>query len=219
MKPSKLGALALLLVALARPISAQVVFDNGVPNNANGFPVSSPGTIADDFVLGSTTQLGVFNWWVYILAGSVPATITAAYDFDVRANTGGSPGAILQSFSVTSNLGTLSPYTLSGFAPGYSLSASFGGLTLGPGTYWLSVSNYSDNISTEGYWATSSSSGGNGEEATGAGPFDAAGAEFAFNLTGTPPSAVAPEPGTVWLLAAGLVGLAGAGMKKRRRVA
>ncbi|CAN5359420.1 hypothetical protein BH09GEM1_BH09GEM1_30690 [soil metagenome] len=206
----------LLVAALAATpnvVAGAQVWDNGVPNNANGYSINNIYGTANDFTLSSTTALGAFNWWA--LTGERAPTVTASYRIDLASNgTGGYPGAVFKSFIFGSATGTITGYGCCGLAA-YAFSADLGGYSLGAGTYWANILNYSDGT-VNSYWATSSG----GTSPSGApqrlgNSADAYG-EGAFNISASGAVVATPEPASVALLATGLIGLAGMARSRKR---
>ena len=69
-------AASLLLAPVAA--NAQVVFNNGTPDNLNGWNLFSGIRTANDFTLASTTSLAGLNWWVIAVGATGASSRLAA---------------------------------------------------------------------------------------------------------------------------------------------
>lgn len=213
-----LAATLAALTLSASSLSAQTVYSNGAPTNLNGNAIGQRFEQAHDFVLGASTSLGAFNWWAIVYPYSSPETIQADYTVSVYQNTEGSPGTSLFSQTFLSQTGTSDgSYCCANYLvdyKGYTFSANLGGLTLGPGTYWISVTGFSvDNA----YWLQAASNGSLAEHQSYGGGWQSTGfasGEGAFNLTATPATDV-PEPASLALVASGFLGLAVIARRRR----
>ena len=120
-----------------------------------------------------------------------------------------SPGALLATYNVGNADQTLTGNTIAarGGIPEYSYSTSIPGLTLTAGTeYWLGISN---TTTTDVVWGWEFTTQGTGDAFQfGGGIWNARSNELAFNLTGV------PEPGSLAIIGAGLLGLVG--MRRRQ---
>jgi hypothetical protein len=187
-----------------------LVYNNGAPNAQNGNEMTE-WIQAEDFTLPTATDItGVRFWGVDVNEASYQGSIVwTLYD-----NAGANPGAILQRDSVVPTR-IFDHNTF--FGKSYQYDFGTGGVTLGPGTYWLGLHNgpLSTTSRDETYWETTNSNGtSTGHENIT--PFDDASwfdnrQEHAFELF----APHAPEPGSLALLASGSLPLFG--MLRRRK--
>lgn len=218
-RPSKTLVLTAALLAGLTGQSAAQVYDNGPPDLTNGNEMTQ-WIQAEDFSLLSLFNItGVRFWALELEAGAFGGT--GFWQF--YADDGfGNPGALIAGGDFTPTV-----FAAAGPCPWlacYQVEFSLGGgLVLGPGSYWLGLHNgpLSTTDRREFYWATTGSNLTNtGHEDIapfGTGGWFDNGQEHAFQLFAD--ATTVPEPGTVALLATGLVGMAGAGWIRRRRQA
>src|SRR4051812_14528079 len=83
---------------------AQVLFDNGVPDNYSGLPTTGGSWIADNFILGSSATVSSFSWHALRFGTGGATTLTTDYNWGIFANAAGTPGAILAGGSVLGGL-------------------------------------------------------------------------------------------------------------------
>ena len=211
--------IAVAFVGLLSPIcgASTIVFDNlsgaatagGTPNDLSAI---LGGETVDDVTLATTTAVTGINWSGFYspgIAGGDGIVSAADDDFEIRiyADNGGAPGALLQTFPVGSavnrTLGITRPFvgdTIQSFD--YSANIDF---TFNAGvTHWLSVLNNTAG-DTDDFSQSVILLGGNayGDLNPNDGAFTFQGFELDFQLTTT----AIPEPGSVGILALGLMGL------------
>jgi hypothetical protein len=225
---------ASLLLALGTvPAHGQTLFLNGLPNGVGGVSSEqdlsvSQSMIYDDFIVGGS------GWNVTGLSGyflSQYLTSTAAWE--IRSGISlGDGGSLLES-GTSSMAMTATGNTVVGLTE-YQTDISGLSFFLAPGTYWMGISLINGTSGGQAFVEVTSGSGGvnsdpdllafwnssffgadfaSAEDAGLTGPSD-----FAYDVEGTAAEInTVPEPSTMALFATGLVGMAGAGVKRRRR--
>lgn len=202
--------LALAGLAVALNAQAAIVYDNGTPNTANGYPIGgTPYSTADDFVLGASGNVASVGFYFQNYNGITGWDQQISYN--IRANSGGTPGAILASGAGQNVTPTLSVYPWccgggNAWLVEFNLQAAFAataGTTYwleltgagGPSPWWVTTTN---NASPDGVYM----SGDNGSST---------GNDFAFYLSDN--GVGAPAPGSLALIGLGLLGF---GVLRRR---
>ncbi|MCX6626749.1 MAG: PEP-CTERM sorting domain-containing protein [Candidatus Solibacter sp.] len=205
--------------ALATTVQAATIISNGAPDHtgtAYGANMSEL-LVAEDFTLAGTFDISNIRFWSLQLAAADYRGSAYWAIFDDNA---GTPGSILQG-----NVAATVAAAATGFATGFgyaeyvfNIPVSF---QLTAGTYWLALHNgaISDGTAAEMLWSNSATGGGLAGVYTDV-PLAAppiwieVGQEGAFLLEGSAPTSEVPEPGTVILLAGGLV--FGAYLRRKR---
>ncbi len=200
-----LSALALLIFAGTFAHASTVVYNNGGPNQQNGNEMTE-WVQTEDFTLTSTTTISDIHFWD--VEGSYAGTIS----WWITGDSGGDPNFN----DVLASANQAVTHTATGvcvfFGCEFENDWNISDLTLGPGTYHLALHNgdISNNARSEFYWETtdpnSTTTGLECDLTTGAcfGNWNNNGQEHAFYLTG--PGGTTPEPGTLALMATGLLG-------------
>ncbi len=217
MRTSKLVYLLCTLLFSILPATADVIYDNGVPDLTQAWASDFDGNFsssyfeqADDFQLqpGQTTITDV-HWWGVYSPGNTPG----ADDFTIRIfeDNGGVPNLAptheLTNLAVSrADTGADLPNPLDVYA--YSVDVT--PITLSANTtYWISILNdTTSDIDDDWYWAQSNVNGNRETRNSDGQVWSLGNGELAFYLT------VIPEPASMTLLGLGVAGLA---IRMRRR--
>jgi hypothetical protein len=206
-----IAAIVAMVPALA---SAQIVFDNGSPNNVSGNEMTQ-WVQAEDFSLSQTTTITGIRVWAFALA---PNAYQGSIAWSIYGNAGGAPGAV--QFAGTFNGGFVNegPSAFDGVDQlRFDIATTF---DLSAGSYWLGLHNgpLTTTSREEFYWQTRANNstlrGHEDETPFGVGGWEDNGNEHAFQLLGSP-TTVVPEPSTYALLATGFVALVAVSRRRR----
>lgn len=202
-------------------VSAQLLYTNGVPDNQNGLIVNNGFTSANDFSVATPTSLTSFDWYFLRRGSAGPSTIFGNFSWEILANSAGEPsGSALATGSVSNASASKTSFACcigqGHLYDTYLFSGiSFNSLSLGPGTYWLGLGGFSETSHSPytGYWASSVGHSGNEAWEFHDGSWFTFQMEGSYNIYGTAQNAV-PEPGSIALLATGLIVLVPAFRRK-----
>lgn len=205
-----------LMLCMAAGLSAGVVYSNGGPiNDLNygGLSIWGSHWSADDFLLGSNTTITSVGFYFTDGVGITGWDDSVTYQF--RADSGGAPGAILASgFGQNVGAGDSGiPWCCGGNAwrVVFTLQTPFN--AVGGTEYWLELTGTYGNM-TQAYWVVTNYPNTSAYRAR-TDLFSDNVTELAFDLSGTPQQSGVPEPATLTLCGAALIGLTA--MRRRLR--
>ena len=221
------GALALLALSAQTPMAAQTLFYNGNWSLTDG-QTSATNTGNADAVLFENFVVGGSGWNVTGLFGDFlrrgAGWSTANWEIRSGMSAGNGGTLVASGFGTTTNVATgRSNFNYTE----YRATVSGLNLTLGPGTYWLGLAPVGLSTSPGNDIYLSYTSGANGVNALLDGDFFRrslsdnyqeppffGNPNFAVGVLGTLATTTVPEPGSMLLVAGGLIAV---GFSRRRR--
>ena len=207
-----LFALAVLLTP-ALPASAQILYENGPINGTtDAFTINFGFEVSDSFTIstGQSTLNGMmFGAWVF------PGDILDSVDIQITS------GPLNEGTTYFNQVVNFTQSGCSGNQYGFNVcteTASFSGPSLGNGTYWVNLDNAVVNDGDPVYWDENSGVGCHSPGCPSASESNAGSIQSeAFSILGTSSgTGTVPEPGSLFLLASGVVCAAGILRRKLR---
>lgn len=187
-----------LTLAVVSASAQQIVYDNGPLNGTvDAWTINSGYVVSDSFSLNfSGTINGVWTGgWL------LPGDYMTSLDWSVTSSENG--GTVYGSGTATNLENQFISTNQYGYDC-YHITWYFNSFDLNAGTtYWLNLQNAVTEGGNPAYWDENSGPSSASESAVGTIPSES------FQIIGTPSSGSTPEPGTIALFGAGVLGLAG----------
>ena len=146
-----------LINGAANANAAELVYDNGAPDQQNGWEITQY-IAADDFTCTHPTRLDRVKFWDYESQAGFSGTV--AWQIHANGDDDG-PGRLLASGTVNNIPHRYTGFSALGGYKEYENDVAFGPVVLPAGIYWLALHDGELNsVSTKSvYWATTAKSG------------------------------------------------------------
>jgi PEP-CTERM motif-containing protein len=195
----RLASIVLLVLSLmvAAPAFAATLYSNGAINGTiDAWNTCCGFQVTDSFTISSSSTVTGFDGGFWVAPGDTPVHVDWSIGTAAFGSGSGSGTAALSNSLFCAGCGF-------GFYDIYTSTAAGLSVSLGPGTYWLTLQNGTTAGAGNMFW--DENDGPSMAQQSGTGVI---GSE-AFNIYGHTNMTTVPEPGTLLMLASGILGLGG----------
>lgn len=196
-------AVSFMSLGFVLPAEAGTIYDNGPINgNTDAWTINFGFEVSDSFTVsgGASTVTGLsFGAWI------TPGDTVTSVEVFLSSEEGGGTSYFDQQVSLVQSSCVLNQFSFDVCRE----TGNFNGPQLGNGTYWLNLQNATDTNGDPVYWDENSGPSLASEGGEGTLPSEA------FTISGNNNGST-PEPGSLLLLASGVLGVAGVLRRKLR---